>query len=150
MINGHIVITRLFQQQVYSMCSTRKSYISSSTWTYGNQTNGYYYFYDNLNRLTYEYSLLNGSFGDYAYTENYNYDSRGNITSLYRWNAADIMDGLVMEYNGNQLKAVSNDYQMIAPAYNAKHYQDLADETTEMLYDQNGNLIVNSISKCNF
>ena len=115
--------------------------ISSSTWTYGNKTNGYNYFYDNLNRLTSEYSILNGIFSDYAYTEYFVYDKHGNITQLYRWNSEDIMDGLEMTYNGNKLKAVSNENQMVLPSYNAKHYQNLSNVQTEFEYDNNGNLV---------
>lgn len=66
--------------------------ISATTWTYGNTTNGYIYYYDNMNRLKSTYSILNNGFGDYPYSETFSYDAHGNIKTLARWDNQDVMD----------------------------------------------------------
>lgn len=117
--------------------------VAAITWTYGNATNGYTFLYDNQNRLTQALGFYNGSNVDYLYTEEFVYDKQGNVTRLIRWDNEDVRDALACTYNGNQLKAVTDN--MDAPVgYHDYHYRDLSNSQTEMLYDQNGNLIADS------
>jgi RHS repeat-associated protein len=113
--------------------------ISAITWTYNGQTNGYMYYYDGLNRMTGNYSTLNGVFKvDYEYSENFGYDKHGNITAVSRW-GEDPVDQLSLTYNGNQVKKVT-DSGFSQYLYDRKEYYDLANDATEFFYDSNGNL----------
>jgi len=120
--------------------------IAANTWTYNGQTNGYIYYYDKLNRLSSNYSILNNIFQvDYQYSESFNYDKMGNINHLTRWDNGDISDQLTLTYNGNQIKNVMDNG--ISQCLNSiKEYQDKAKNdfnTTveEFKYDANGNMI---------
>ena len=115
--------------------------ISYSTWTYGNTINGYMYMYDPLNRLKYTYSILNGEFGDYYYTEAFQYDKQSNITRLERWgDSFDAINQLSFFYDGNRVdKITDNGYPPCG--YRDKHYRDEADADPEMGYDANGNMV---------
>ena len=114
--------------------------ISSSTWTYNNQTNGYMYYYDNQNRLYSTYSIMNGEWTDMLYTEYFEYDKNGNITDLYRFDEEDMTDFLDFTYNGNRITSISDYAGYYTPSVNTKHYQDLANAQTEFEYDRNGNM----------
>ena len=114
--------------------------ISSSTWTYNNQINGYLYYYDNQNRLSFTYSVINSEWADWLQTEIIQYGANSNITQIYRFNDEEITDWLFYNYNGNQLKSITDNFNMSIPSYNTKHYQDLADEEVEFEYDKNGNM----------
>ena len=125
------------------MESWKSSYwgnISAINYSFGNNiTNGYTYYYDNLNRLSSNYSLLNQQFGDYAYSESFQYDKNGNITHLSRWDNQDTMDHLYLEYDGNQVIGVS-DEGFPPYSYDSKQYYDYADSDVEFGYDANGNM----------
>ena len=58
--------------------------ISATTWTFGNKTNGYMYYYDKTNRLKSTYSIIDSEWGDAVYSEGFSYDAHGNITQLNR------------------------------------------------------------------
>ena len=115
--------------------------ISATTWSYGNQINGYTYTYDNMNRLSSTYSILNNSLNvDYLYSEKFTYDPHGNITSLERWDEDDAIDVLSLTYNGNQLHSI-DDSGVEAYHYDAKHYHDNSNSSNDFAYDANGNMI---------
>jgi len=119
--------------------------IAANTWTYNGQTNGYIYYYDQLNRLGSNYSILNNVFQvDYQYSESFNYDKQGNIHNLYRYDNQDITDQLTLTYTGNQVTNVKDDGTS-QHLYNIKEYQDKANNgnntsVKEFKYDQNGNM----------
>lgn len=113
--------------------------IAASTWTYGNKTNGYLYYYDKLNRLNRTYSILNGIFGDYYYTEEFYYDEQGNIKTLTRWDDLDVMDYLFFSYDGNQVIKITNNGIGVSN-YSCKRYQDANDSGDDFAYDANGNI----------
>ena len=115
--------------------------ISATTWTYGNKINGYTYTYDNMNRLSSTYSILNNSLNiEYLYSEKFGYDPHGNITSIERWDDNDAMDVLGFTYVGNQLQSI-DDREVEAYHYDAKHYHDNSNSTNDFAYDANGNMI---------
>ena len=115
--------------------------ISATTWSYGNQINGYTYTYDNMNRLSSTYSILNNSLNvDYLYSEKFTYDPHGNITSLERWDEDNKMDNLAFTYNGNQLHSI-DDGGVEAYRYDTKHYHDNSNSSNDFAYDANGNMI---------
>ena len=115
--------------------------ISATTWTYGNKINGYTYTYDNMNRLSSTYSILNNSLNvDYLYSEKFTYDPHGNITSIERWDDNDAMDALGFAYVGNQLQSI-DDCGAETFHYDAKHYHDNSNSTNDFAYDANGNMI---------
>ena len=115
--------------------------ISATTWTYGNKINGYTYTYDNMNRLSSTYSILNNSLNvDYLYSEKFGYDPHGNITSIERWDDNDAMDVLGFTYVGNQLQSI-DDRGVEAYHYDAKHYHDNSNSSNDFAYDANGNMI---------
>ncbi len=114
--------------------------ISASSWTYSTQTNGYTYSYDDKNRFYFCYGIVDSVFADGYYTERMQYDKSGNITRLERWDNHDAMNILHYTYDGNQVTKVTD--QGYGPLdYGCKRYMDLADETVEMDYDANGNLV---------
>lgn len=106
---------------------------------------GYYYLYDNLNRITkamYQRkgsSMQNGRFN----LNKVEYDKNGNILKLNRTGKDDngnylgTIDELVYTYNGNQLTDVKE---------NANHNYGFIDagneQTGDYEYDANGNLIL--------
>ena len=115
--------------------------ISATTWTYGNQTNGYVYRYDNMNRLASNYSILNSSLNvDYLYSESFTYDAQGNVTNLTRWDNNDLMNYLQLTYDGNQLVNV-DDNGLGSYEYATKQYHDNNTEGNDFAYDANGNMI---------
>ena len=114
--------------------------IAVSTWTYNGTVNGYTYFYDGLNRLSGDYSIMNSQWKiDGQSSENFSYDKNGNITNLTRYDATDTRDVLKMIYNGNQVKKIT-DSNTYPATYDMKEYQDLANLDTEFYYDANGNM----------
>ena len=113
--------------------------ISVTTWTYGNTTNGYIYYYDNMNRLKSTYSILNNGFGDYPYSETFSYDAHGNIKALARWDNQDVMDYMYLTYNGNQLTKIDDDYESYS--YSAKQYHNNNTSNNDFSYDANGNML---------
>ena len=113
--------------------------ISATTWTYGNTTNGYIYYYDNMNRLKSTYSILNNGFGDYPYSETFSYDAHGNIKALARWDNQDVMDYMYFTYNGNQLTKIDDDYESYS--YSAKQYHNNNTSNNDFSYDANGNML---------
>lgn len=114
--------------------------ISATTWTYGNKTNGYMYYYDEMNRLESNYSILNGSLNaDYLYSERFSYDAHGNITSLMRWDNQEQMDNVHFTYHGNQLSKADDEYDLYS--YSAKQYHDNNTSSDDFAYDANGNMI---------
>ena len=114
--------------------------ISATTWTYGNKTNGYMYYYDKSNRLKSTYSIVDGEWGDYWYSEIFTYDAHGNITHLDRWDYQDMMDYLYLTYNGNQLiKVGDNGYPSYG--YEIRQYHDNNTSGNDFAYDLNGNML---------
>ena len=74
----------------------------------------YDYTYDGNNRLT--AARFSGGLNEADFTTTYDYDDRGNITSLTRMGVIDkaagietfgILDNLALDYSGNQIKSVS-------------------------------------------
>ena len=115
--------------------------ISATTWTYGNQTNGYVYSYDKMNRLVSNYSILNASLNvDYLYSESFSYDAQGNVTNLTRWDNYDLMNYLHLTYDGNQLVNV-DDNGFGSYEYATKQYHDNNTSSHDFAYDANGNMI---------
>ena len=115
--------------------------ISATTWTFGNQTNGYVYRYDNMNRLVSNYSILNGSLNvDYLCSESFSYDANGNITNLTRWGDYELMDYLQLAYNGNQLTIINDNYPTVY-GYAVKQYHDNNTAGDDFAYDANGNML---------
>ena len=114
--------------------------IAATTWKYNGVINGYTYFYDKLNRLSYTYSILNNQWVvDGYYSENFSYDKNGNIKQLTRWDNQDIADCLTLTYNGNQVKKIT-DSGYSQNLSTIKEYRDLANAATEFTYDKNGNM----------
>ena len=114
--------------------------VSATTWTYGNKTNGHMYYYDKMDRLVSNYSILNGSLNaDYLYSERFSYDAHGNITSLMRWDNQDQMDNVHFTYHGNQLSKADDEYDLYS--YSAKQYHDNNMTGNDFAYDANGNMI---------
>ena len=119
-----------------------KSYngnISATTWTYGNKTNGYMYYYDNMNRLKSTYSIINNNAGDYPYYEKFTYDTHGNITALLRYDDRDVMDNMYLTYDGNQLTNIEDGYDSYN--YSVKQYHDNNTSGNDFAYDANGNML---------
>ncbi len=128
------------QDQYQTMRACYNGNIAATTWTYGDKTNGYIYYYDSLNRLKDNYSILNGEWNDYYYSESFDYDKHSNITTLTRWDHRDIMDWLHITYQGNQAIEVENTYNVPSFTYDCKRYQDANDSGDDFAYDANGNI----------
>jgi RHS repeat-associated protein len=110
--------------------------IAYSTWTYDNQTRGYQYYYDALNRLTSAYYDL--------HDELFSYDKHGNIITLARMGNDGDMDNLQFDYTGNQINWIFDDAGSWN-IYNLKEYTErnnsLVNPGVEFFYDDNGNLV---------
>ena len=87
------------------------------------------------------YSIVNGEWGDYLYSEIFSYDRNGNITDLYRFDENDLVDVLDFTYNGNKITSISDYAANYIPSVNTKHYRNLLNAQTEFEYDRNGNMI---------
>lgn len=127
------------QDGYHTMRACYNGNIAATTWTYGDQTNGYIYYYDTGNRLSSTYSILDGQFGDYFYTESYRYDKHSNITQLERWDSQDAMNSLHLSCHGNQLREVTDNGYTLA-VYDSKRYHDTNDSGDDFAYDANGNI----------
>ena len=115
--------------------------ISAVTWNYNGKTNGYLYYYDRLNRMTSNYSILNNYVQvDYQYFEGVSYDKHGNISGINRWHDTDIIDQVSFSHDGNQLKT-ANDMGGNSNLYNVKEYKDRGSNSEKFTYDANGNMI---------
>ena len=108
-------------------------------------TRRYSFRYDGLSRLSgARYTEENNENND-RYSTSYSYDKQGNIESLSRNGLHDDgtygkVDDLFYEYDGNRLVKVSNAVDI--PCYKgAMHFADGADEETEYLYDDDGNMV---------
>ena len=108
-------------------------------------TRRYSFRYDGLSRLSgARYTEANNENND-RYSTSYSYDKQGNIESLSRNGLHDDgtygkVDDLFYEYDGNRLVKVSNAVE--SPCYKgAMHFSDGADEETEYLYDDDGNMV---------
>ena len=122
--------------------------ISSMTWEADGVKRGYKFMYDGRSRL------LRAVYGegeglnvnqDRFNEEITGYDKNGNILGIKRCGKRSedeygLIDNLVMSYNGNQLKAVSDSVTGSAHADNFE-FKDGADLPVEYYYDSNGNLI---------
>lgn len=114
--------------------------ISATTWTYGNKTNGHMYYYDKMDRLVSNYSILNGSLNaEYLCSERFSYDAHGNIINLMRWDNQDQMDNVYFTYHGNQLSRADDEYDLYS--YSAKQYLNNNTLGDDFAYDANGNMI---------
>lgn len=113
----------------------------------------YNYVYDDLNRLTGAYYSYRGDAGTSHsvnkasnYTVTYTYDKNGNIGSLRRYGAVvldryDIVDELIITYNGNQIKNITDLSQTNSSLFNSSDFKDShSGSGTEYIYDANGNL----------
>ena len=122
--------------------------------------NVYRFGYDGLNRLvSASYSSSsddwNGNLltlNDRNFSCSYSYDLNGNMTSLQRYGVNyyntslpthvrnhAIIDDLTMEYNGNQLKKVTDQCDDLTYE-GAMDFKDGTQNTTEYTYDANGNM----------
>ena len=122
--------------------------ISSMTWEADGVKRGYKFMYDGRSRL------LRAVYGegeglnvnqDRFNEEITGYDKNGNILGIKRCGKRSedeygLIDNLVMSYNGNQLKAVSDSVTGSAHA-DSFEFKDGADLPVEYYYDSNGNLI---------
>ena len=122
--------------------------ISSMTWEVDGMKRGYKFMYDGRSRL------LRAVYGegeglnvnqDRFNEEITGYDKNGNILGIKRCGKRSedeygLIDNLVMSYNGNQLKAVSDSVTDSAHA-DSFEFKDGADLPVEYYYDSNGNLI---------
>lgn len=102
----------------------------------------FYYTYDFQNRLV---ESQRDHRGQKRPCEWFQYDSRGNITALQRYNVAKLIDNLTLTYQkeGNQLLSVKDD-ETDSYKYEVIEYIDRHEATTDepdMRYDTNGNLI---------
>ncbi len=104
----------------------------------------YLYAYDDVNRLISASNATNtgtswttGS----QYAESMTYDLNGNISGLIRKNsAASTIDNLTLLYTGNQLLSVAD------AGIPTQGYLDNVNQTTEYVYDANGNMTSNGNS----
>ncbi|MDD2797384.1 MAG: hypothetical protein PHV20_02200 [Bacteroidales bacterium] len=124
--------------------------ISQINWTTtqkSTQEKTYLFQYDQLNRLTDAHYLPNETFSERIKQ----YDKNGNIMNLERVGyvmyegarMTGLIDNLYLQYNGNQLKNVSewpNSFDYICGKYDFKDKED-ATVPTEYLYDTKGNQI---------
>ncbi|MCX2682189.1 RHS repeat-associated core domain-containing protein, partial [Galbibacter sp. EGI 63066] len=107
----------------------------------GNKTRGYAYKYDALNRITYaDYGIK--TTGGYNRSAGYDisvggYDKNGNITGLWRNNAAGRIDDLTYSYHNNE---VSNRLRKVEDISGTEGFVNGANITTEYQYDVNGNM----------
>ena len=122
--------------------------ISSMTWEADGVKRGYKFMYDDRSRL------LRAVYGegeglnvnqDRFNEEITGYDKNGNILGIKRCGKRSedeygLIDNLVMSYNGNQLKAVSDSVTGFVHA-DSFEFKDGADLPVEYYYDANGNLI---------
>ena len=122
--------------------------ISSMTWEADGVKRGYKFMYDGRSRL------LRAVYGegeglnvnqDRFNEEITGYDKNGNILGIKRCGKRSedeygLIDNLVMSYNGNQLKAVTDSVTSSAHA-DSFEFKDGADLPVEYYYDSNGNLI---------
>ena len=122
--------------------------ISSMTWEADGVKRGYKFMYDDRSRL------LRAVYGegeglnvnqDRFNEEITGYDKNGNILGIKRCGKRSedeygLIDNLVMSYNGNQLKAVTDSVTSSAHA-DSFEFKDGADLPVEYYYDSNGNLI---------
>ena len=121
--------------------------ISRMDWKSGDDSfiREYDFFYDNLNRL-----YLARYSEPYTYAAFYTYNKMGSIIALERHgvhSTADnifyfkTIDNLTLNYDGNQLRKVT-DGSSYVPLYNgALNYVDGANVEKEFFYDKNGNLV---------
>ena len=166
--NPHFSQTLYYEQPVTGATSCYNGNISAVEWTSRDAmaavmptTNRYTFSYDGNNRLTSaNYTTvaavdINGTmmiYNDRDYNTTYRYDLNGNITSLTRkgvaqkfpvfqysaWNYGTI-DNLTMNYDGNQLKKVTDQCPDLTYA-GAMDFKDGADLKVEYLWDANGNM----------
>ena len=108
-------------------------------------TRRYSFRYDGLSRLSGAIYTEENNENNDRYSTSYSYDKQGNIESLSRNGLQDDgtygkVDDLFYEYDGNRLVKVSNAVE--SPCYKgAMHFSDGADEETEYLYDDDGNMV---------
>ena len=108
-------------------------------------TRRYSFRYDGLSRLSGAIYTEENNENNDRYSTSYSYDKQGNIESLSRNGLHDDgtygkVDDLFYEYDGNRLVKVSNAVDI--PCYKgAMHFADGADEETEYLYDDDGNMV---------
>ncbi len=108
-------------------------------------TRRYSFRYDGLSRLSGAIYTEENNENNDRYSTSYSYDKQGNIESLSRNGLQDDgtygkVDDLFYEYDGNRLVKVSNAVDI--PCYKgAMHFADGADEETEYLYDDDGNMV---------
>ncbi len=122
--------------------------ISSMTWTVNSLTRGYCFTYDELSRMK---DAIYGEGDNIAVNPNrfneqvIGYDKMGNILGLKRSgqispNDYGLIDNLVLTYDGNQLKRVTDN--AVSSAYGSGFdFKDGVDKKVEYEYDANGNLI---------
>ncbi|MDD4991982.1 MAG: DUF6443 domain-containing protein [Paludibacter sp.] len=129
-----------------NLCSTTtpcyNGNIAASTWLYNGVKKAYVYNYDQLNRLRLATGYQTSGCTLYAPNnrEQFDFDKQGNVQRLWRDKDYSGIDFLQMTYNGNQVKAISDAYTNLNLS-SVKEYNNGANQTTEFLYDKNGNMI---------
>ena len=123
--------------------------ISSMSWKSGDETaiRGYKFTYDNLNRLkkaAYGEGNNLSTNSDRFNEEVNSYDKLGNILGLKRYGQTSatgygLIDNLSLTYSGNHLKKVT-DGATSSVYGNGFEFKDGANQDTEYMYDNNGNL----------
>ena len=125
--------------------------IAQTLWATTNTDNdirGYAYDYDDMNRITgarsYTGNTLNTMFSNIIQdVSGISYDRNGNILTLTRRGFNDtgtnngVWDDLVYGYEGNQLKNVTDNAFPTLADYG---FDDVSNNVTEYLYDDNGNM----------
>jgi len=114
--------------------------IAAACITHADSTYVFGYTYDAQNRLT---ESAQRRENQNKTSEWFNYDARGNITRLQRFNSERMIDDLHFSYqqNGNQLLSIRDDGED-ADLYSTIEYHSAGLQVdTIMLYDANGNLI---------
>ncbi len=109
--------------------------ISSMKWkSNNNSVKAYAYKYDDVNRLIQANYGTTGNWTTNAYdVSNITYDENGNILTLSRRDATQIMDSLSYNYSGNQLESITDDGSLSTGFTYSGSPEDYE-------YDANGNL----------
>lgn len=141
--------TLYYQEKMEGNTPCYNGNISSMLWKAGQAGNesGYRFTYDGISRMK---DAIYGETNTLSVNQNrFNeqitgYDKTGNILGLLRYGQTSVsnyglIDNLNLAYDGNQLKAVTDN--AVSAAYNnGFEFKDGANQTIEYLYDKNGNL----------
>ena len=114
--------------------------IAAACITHADSTYVFGYTYDAQNRLT---ESAQRRENQNKTSEWFNYDARGNITRLQRFNSERMIDDLELRYQpyGNQLLSIKDDGEDTDLYSTIEYHSAGLQVDTIMLYDANGNLI---------